>query len=106
MTLGVDLSKGVILNPSAVIDYQLVAKQRRPAEFAHEGLCKLVKRVRQNDDLEVLAQPGQAFVGPLQRIHSGDDLLDVMDAQIVLLQDGQALSHEFVVVGNVASGGP
>jgi hypothetical protein len=52
----------------------------------------------------MLPQPVEGLGRARQRVHAGNHLLDVADAEPMLLQDPEPHGHQLVVVGNVAGG--
>ena len=74
-------------------------------QLAHQRLGEFVERVRQDDDLEALAQPVDEVQRPRERLQRGDHLLDIIDFQVVLGENAESLLHQHVVIRDVAGGG-
>ena len=83
---------------------QAVAEDGGPAQLFHQGLCKLLKGVAEDDHLGHGAQLIQKLLGPGQGVDLGDGGLDLLQTQSVLLQDAQTPAHELVVVGLIPGG--
>lgn len=84
MALLVGLAQHVALHEAVGIDLELVAQQRRPRELAHQRLCELVERVRQDQHLVAAAQVVEEVLGAGHRPHAGDHVLDVGEPEPVL----------------------
>ena len=83
---------------------QGVAEEGGPAQLFHQGLGKLLEGVAEDDDLGEGAKLVQERLGPGQGVDFGDGGLNLFQAQAVLLQDGQPVLHQLVVVRLVPGG--
>ena len=92
----------VIDDAAGLIDLQLVAKERRESQLAHQRLGELIERIGQDDHLASLAEPGDKVDGAFQRAHLVDDALDIVNGEFVLIQDGQAPCHQGIVIRHLA----
>src|SRR5687767_13085315 len=59
MLLWVLHSHVVVHNAATSVDFKLIAEESREAQLSHKWLCELIERVRQNNDLITLPQPGE-----------------------------------------------
>lgn len=105
LTLGIFLTQLIAGHPPGFVSDQAMAKQSREAQLAHQRLRELIKSVRENHHLETLAQPIDELHRAVQRFQRGDHFLNVRQLQAVLIEDAQALLHQYVVIGNVPGGG-
>ncbi len=85
-------------NLAAIVDLQLVAKQRRKPQLPHERQGKLIKRIGEDHHLAPLSEPGQKILRAVQRPHAGDHLLNVCDRELVVCENGQPALHQRVVI--------
>ena len=81
-----------------------MAEQRRHAELRHQRHGEFVEGVGEDDDLVVAAQGVEEILGAGHRAHVGNHLLDVGQAELVLLQQVQPVLHQLVVIRLVARG--
>ncbi len=91
----------VAADPAAGLDFELVTEKRRPAELAHEWGRKLLKGIREDDHLCPRSQPVKELSRALEWAHAGDHLLDQGQGDAVLIEDGETLSHQHIVIGFV-----
>jgi len=106
LPLGVLLAQLIVHHAVGLVGDQAMAEQRREAQLAHQRLGELVEGVGQDHHLETLAQPVDELRRAFQRLQRCDDLLDIGELQAVLVEDAQALLHQYVIVGNVPCGRP
>ena len=78
--------------------FQCVAEEGRPAELFHQGCCKLGKGVADQDDLGEGAELIQELSCAGERLDLCDGILDLFEAETVLLQDAKSPIHQLVVV--------
>ncbi len=81
-----------------------MAQQRRETELTHQRLRELVEGVRQNHDLKALTQPVNKLDGTFERLQGGDHFLDIRQLEAMLVQNGQPLLHQHVVIRNITGG--
>jgi hypothetical protein len=93
-----------VVDDAIVADDQLVAQDRRHAELTHQGCAELLEGVAEDDHLGALAQPVEEVLRALHRTEAGDHVGDQAHRQPVLVEDREAVLHQHVVVGLVASG--
>jgi hypothetical protein len=104
VALLVGLAQFVVAHEAGGVDHELVAKECRPAQLAHQRVGEFVEGVRQDDHLEARAQLVQEVLGTFQRRHAAYHVLDVRQLQPVVLEQADAKAHQLVVVGLVARG--
>lgn len=83
---------------------QGVAEQGGPVQLLHQGLGELLKGVAEDDHLGLLPQGIQELPGTGQGVDGGDDLLDLLQSQAVLLQNAQPPVHQLVVIRLIPGG--
>ena len=88
------------------IHENVVVKQHRPSEFAHEGTSENVERVGDDCDLADFTQPIDERASTIKRFDLVDDLDDLVERQTVLSHEIDAKVHELVEVRFVARGAP
>ena len=81
-----------------------MAEHGGPAELAHKRTSELLERVTQNDHLCLCSQFVEELLRSVEWRKARDDVLDERHRQAVLLENVQAIPHQDVVVGLVASG--
>lgn len=105
LALLVSLTQTVAGDPAIRVDLQAVTEDGRPAHLGEEGLGELHKGVGQDNDLGMIARPGDELDRARQWIQPTDDLVDGVDADAVPIKDLQPTTHQLVVIGLV-TGGP
>ena len=104
LTLRVSLAQLVVDHSAAFIGDQTVAEQCRKAQLAHQRLRELIESIRQNDDLKALTQPVDKLRSAFKRLQGGNHFLNILNFQVVLIQNTQALLHQYIVIGDIARG--
>src|ERR1041384_562312 len=94
----------VVDDAPAVIEFQLITKERRKSQLAHQGVSELIERIRQDNHLAPLSNPGDKLDRTLQRAHLVDDTLDIVNGELVLIQNSQSSFHEGIVIRHLAGG--
>ena len=85
-------------------DLERVAQQRRIAELLHQRHRELLERVAEDHDLRLAAQRVEKLLRAGHGVDLGDRLLNLLELQAVLFQDGDAVAHELIIVRLVAGG--
>ena len=78
LSLGILLAQFVINNATIGIGFQSVTEKRRKTELAHQRLGKFIEGVRQNNNLEALAQPVDEFTCAWHRCHGRNHCLNIV----------------------------
>lgn len=94
----------LIARDAVVLHDEPVAEQRGPVEGFHQGLCELLERVREDDDLGDAPKFIKKFLSAGQRLESANDVLNVGECDAVTVENLDAITHEFVVVRFIPGG--
>ena len=106
MEFAIVLPHLVVHNLSVGSHHQLVAEDSGHSQLFHQGGGELGEGVREDHHLGHPPQLVQEFLCSRKRVDAGDGGLNCLEPQLVLLQDGQPLLHQHVVVADVPGGEP
>ena len=103
LALLVGLAQLVVSN-AIVFDDEAMTEHGGPTELAHEWASELLERVTQDDHLGLCAQLVEEYLRSVEWFEARDDVFDQRHRQAVLLENVQAVPHQYVVVGFVPGG--
>jgi hypothetical protein len=94
----------LVIGDVVVMNDEAVAEEGGPVELTDQGCGELFEGIGEDDDRHLLAQLAEELECTREGLEGGDNLLDIGEAEVVLVEDGESPAHEAVVIGLIAGG--